>query len=71
MPDFSQTTAYRAVLGAIKNTLQAHPEWKVPDALPGSIAKRAAGTLASLTTGSALAASKRSQKRLKSVHKSS
>ena len=37
----------RAVAGAVYNALDAHPYWKVPAALPGSVAKRAAGTICS------------------------
>lgn len=43
----SQRQIMRAVAGAVYNTLHAHPTWKVPPALPGSVAKRAAGTICS------------------------
>lgn len=63
MPDHSQTVMFRVIMGAIKNTLDGHPEWKVPRDFARSVAKRAAGTLASLPAGAALAAAKRSAKR--------
>ena len=35
----------RAVAGAVKNALDAHPGWRAPKWLANSVAKRAAGTL--------------------------
>lgn len=41
----SQRRILRAVIGAVKNTSDAHPEYKITPTLARSIAKRAAGTL--------------------------
>lgn len=35
----------KAVRGAVKNTADAHPEWRIDRRFAGSVAKRAAGTL--------------------------
>lgn len=42
-----QLATHRMILGAVKNALYAHPEWRTMDSerLARSIAKRAAGTL--------------------------
>lgn len=48
---------YRAVEGAIKNTIDAHPELEIRPQLRKSIAKRAAGTLMAQLGSNALAAS--------------
>ena len=55
MPSLKHTAAYRIVLGAVHNAMDAHPSWRVPPAMPQSVAKRAAGTLLAVTPG-ALAA---------------
>lgn len=41
-----QLRAYRIVYGAVKNVIDAHPEWNIDIKIAASIAKRAAGTLA-------------------------
>mgnify|MGYP000582470423 CR=1 FL=1 len=56
MPELRHTLAYRIILGAVLNTLHAHPEWKVSPSLPRSVAKRAAGTLLAHLASRALAA---------------
>lgn len=43
----SQIVIYRAVEGAVRNVAHAHPAWPINRPLARSIAKRAAGTLAS------------------------
>jgi hypothetical protein len=63
MPELSHTIAYRAVVGAIHNTLHAHPRWSVPREFARSVAKRAAGTLMAHSGPSLLAASERSDRK--------
>jgi hypothetical protein len=63
MPDLSHTIAFRAVMGAVRNTLDAHPDWNVPQGFARSVAKRAAGTLAEFKDRSVLDAARRSGKR--------
>ena len=43
----SQRRILRVVEGAVKNAAHGHPDWVVTDSMARSIAKRAAGTLAS------------------------
>jgi hypothetical protein len=63
MADLSHTIVFSAVSGAVKNALDGHPKWKVPRNFARSVAKRAAGTLAGMNPGVALAAARRSGKR--------
>jgi hypothetical protein len=63
MPDLRRSVVYRAVLGAIENTLDGHPSWKMAPEMKLSIAKRAAGTLMGRVDPSALAATKRSYRK--------
>ncbi len=46
-PDYtpSQVRIYRAVHGAVRNTADGHPTWKLTRVMARSIAKRATGTL--------------------------
>lgn len=65
MPDLTHTKAYAAVQGAVHNVLHGHPDWTIPHAFAQSVAKRAAGTLLSLTRDGStmLAAPSRSKQR--------
>jgi len=58
MPDLSRTVVFRAVAGAVRNALDGHPQWVVPRNFARSVAKRAAGTLAGMNPGTALAAAR-------------
>jgi len=63
MPELRHTLAFRIVLGAVRDALNGHPEWKVPEDFARSVAKRAAGTLMAHNAPEALAAAKRSVRR--------
>ena len=66
MPDLTHTKAYRAVFGAVRNVLDGHPQWVVPDDFGRSVAKRAAGTMMALAKDEApslLAAARQSGQR--------
>jgi|ERR1700722_10925574 len=65
MPELSHTIAYRAVVGAVHNTVHAHPRWSIPRDFARSVAKRAAGTLLAHSGHSVLAASGRSDRKRK------
>ena len=65
MPELSHTIAFRAVVGAVHNTLHAHPRWSAPRDFARSVAKRAAGTLMAHSESSVLAASGRSGRKQK------
>jgi hypothetical protein len=65
MPNFSHTIVFKAVRGAVKNTIDGHPNWVVPRDFARSVAKRAAGTLAGFAPEVALAAARRSGQRMR------
>lgn len=65
MPELSHTVAFRAIVGAVHNTLHAHPRWSVPREFARSVAKRAAGTLLAHSGQSVLTASGRSDQKQK------
>lgn len=71
MPELSRTIAYRAVVGAVHNTMHAHPRWSVPRDFARSVAKRAAGTLLAHGGLSVLAVSGRSDQKQKLTHATS
>jgi hypothetical protein len=57
------TVVFNVAFGAIKNTLDGHPNWAVPRDFARSVAKRVAGTLAGMHPGEALAVGRRSGQR--------
>lgn len=63
MPDLSHTIAFNAVVGAVRNVLDGHPKWIVPQNFARSVAKRAAGTLMAHAGPSLLASARRSGQR--------
>lgn len=63
MPDLSHTIAFNAVAGAVRNVLDGHPKWIVPQNFARSVAKRAAGTLMAHAGPSLLASARRSGQR--------
>lgn len=63
MPDLRHTIVYKAVHGAVMNTLHAHPRNQVTPNFARSVSKRAAGTLAGMNPGVALAAARQSGQR--------
>jgi hypothetical protein len=65
MPDLQHTVVYNVVAGAVRNVLHGHPDWVVPKSFARSVAKRAAGTLAGMSPGVALAAARRSGQRVR------
>lgn len=73
MSELRHTVVFKVVSGAIRNTLHGHPNWEVPRDFARSVAKRAAGTLAGMHPGIALAAARRSgqKKRVLSIVSSS
>ena len=67
MSKWRHSVLYNVISGAVQNTLDGHPDWVVPRHFARSVAKRAAGTLAGMNPGVALAAARQSgqQKRLR------
>jgi hypothetical protein len=61
--EWRHSVLYNVISGAVKNTLDGHPNWIVPRHFARSIAKRAAGTLAGMNPGVALAAARQSGQR--------
>jgi len=57
------TVVFNVAFGAVKNTLDGHPNWTVPRDFARSVAKRVAGTLAGMHPGEALAVGRRSGQR--------
>ena len=63
MSEWRHSVLYNVISGAVKNTLDGHPDWIVPRNFVRSVAKRAAGTLAGINPGVALAAARQSGQR--------
>jgi hypothetical protein len=61
--EWRHSVLYNVICGAVKNTLDGHPNWIVPRNFARSVAKRAAGTLAGMNPGVALAAARQSGQR--------
>ena len=53
MSEWRHSVLYNVISGAVKNTLDGHPDWIVPKEFARSVAKRAAGTLAGMNPGAA------------------
>lgn len=63
MSKWRHSVLYNVISGAVKNTVDGHPDWVVPRDFARSVAKRAAGTLAGMNPGVALAAARQSGQR--------
>lgn len=61
--DWRHTTIYNVIAGAVQCALDGHKNWEVPRDFARSVAKRAAGTLAGMNPGVALAAARQSGQR--------
>ena len=68
--DWRHTTIYNVIAGSVQCALDGHKNWEVPKDFARSVAKRAAGTLAGMNPGVALAVARRSgqRKRLRDMN---
>ena len=63
MSDWRHKTIYNVIAGSVQCALDGHKNWEVPKNFARSVAKRAAGTLAGMNPGVALAAARQSGQR--------
>ena len=65
MSDWRHTTIYNVIAGSVQCALDGHKNWQVPKNFARSVAKRAAGTLAGMNPGVALAAARQSGQQMR------
>ena len=65
MSDWRHATIYNVIAGSVQCALDGHKNWEVPKDFARSVAKRAAGTLAGMNPGVALAAARQSGQRMR------